>query len=63
MLKKISASSYLSDYTEKPTARVFVFFFESDGFQFTRGYPIVMKKSLEMSDFSTVENGDSMDDV
>ena len=53
MLKKITASSYLSDYTEKPTARVFVFFFESDGFQFTRGYPIVMKKSLEMSDFST----------
>jgi len=55
-------SMYIVYETDDKT-RVFVFFFESDGFQFTRGYPIVMKKSLEMSDFSTLENGDSMDDV
>lgn len=50
-------------YETDDGTRVFVFFFESDNFQYTRGYPIVMKKSLSMDEFSTFNIGDSIDDV
>lgn len=50
-------------YETDDSTRVFVFFFESDNFQYTRGYPIIMKESLSMDAFSKLSVGDSMDDV
>lgn len=52
-------SMYFVYETDKNT-RVFVFFFESDNYRFTRGYPIIMKKALYMKDFSSLSIGDSM---
>ncbi len=55
-------SMYLVYETDENT-RLFVFFFETDNFLFTRGYPIIMKKTLFMKDFSSLSVGDSMKDV
>lgn len=55
-------SMYIVYETDDGT-RVFVFFFESDNFQFTRGYPIIMKESLDLEAFSELSIGDSIDDV
>jgi len=55
-------SMYFVYETDKDT-RIFVFFFEFDDFNYTRGFPIVMKKSLKLSDFSALKEGDSMTDV
>ncbi len=43
--------------------RVYVFFFESDNYYCSRGYPIIVKKSLSMSDFSNLTVKDTMKDV
>ncbi len=50
-------------YETKDNTRVFIFFFESDNFGYTRGYPIIMKKTLTLADFDDLEVGDSLDDV
>lgn len=55
-------SMYIVYETDDDT-RVFVFFFESDDFQFTRGYPIIMKKSLGLEAFSKLSVGDNIADV
>lgn len=55
-------SMYFVYETDEET-RVFVFFFENNGFQNSRGFPIIMKKSLNMEDFLDLKVGDSMDDV
>lgn len=55
-------SMYIVYETDNNT-RVFVFFFETDDFLFTRGYPIIMKKTLHLSDFSAIKEGDTIRDV
>lgn len=55
-------SMYIVYETDDET-RVFVFFFESDDFQYTRGYPIIMKESLCLTAFSELHIGDSISDV
>lgn len=47
-------------YETDENTRLFVFFFESDRYRFTRGYPIIMKKSLYLENFSSLSVGDSM---
>lgn len=55
-------SMYFVYETDEGT-RLYVFFFETDNYQFTRGYPIVVKKLLKMEDFSALTVGDSMENV
>ncbi len=43
--------------------RVFLFFLESNGFEYSRGYPIIMQSCLSIDDFSTLKVGDNIDDV
>ncbi len=43
--------------------RVYVFFYESDNYYCSRGYPIMVKKSLSMSNFSNLIVKDTMKDV
>lgn len=50
-------------YETDDDTRIFVFFFETDNFQYTRGYPIIMKKSLTLTGFSDLQIGDTIDDV
>lgn len=50
-------------YETDDGTRVFVFFFEGDNFQYTRGFPIIMKKTLNLEAFSALAVGDSIDDV
>ena len=50
-------------YETDASTRVFVFFYETDNFGYTRGYPIIMKKSLSTKDFSSLEVGDTMANV
>lgn len=50
-------------YETDDATRVFIFFFEGDSFQYTRGFPIIMKKTLNLEAFTTLEVGNSIDDV
>lgn len=55
-------SLYLVYETDQGT-RVFMFYYESNGYTYLRGYPIVMKDTLYMQDFSTLAVGDRMERV
>ena len=50
-------------YETDDNTRLFIFFFETDNFLFTRGYPIIMKKTLELNDFTELNIGDTISDV
>lgn len=55
-------SMYFVYQTDKNT-RLFIFFFENDEYQFTRGFPIIMKESLSLNDFINIEVGQTIDMV
>lgn len=55
-------SMYIVYETDDET-RVFVFFYETNNFRFTRGYPIIMRKSLDLESFSELSIGDSIANV
>ncbi len=55
-------SLYLGYDTDGGT-RVFVFFYESDGYRLSKGFPVMMKKSLCMKDFDHISEGDTLEEV
>lgn len=55
-------SMYFVYQTDENT-RLFIFFFETDNFQFTRGFPIIMKKALTLNDFKDIKVGQTIDMV
>lgn len=50
-------------YQTNENTRLFIFFFETDEFQFTRGFPIIMKKALTLNDFKDIKVGQPIDTV
>ncbi len=50
-------------YETDENTRLYIFFYDTDEYSASRGYPLVMKKSLEMKQFSVLKKGDSIDKV